>query len=202
MSTHTYALSDFPNEKVAPRKLNTEVLGACGQETTSINVNGSQATLTFEPDLPAEQEANLDAVVAAHDGVERIVDFVAASEAIGLELQITEDATWQMLGGVVTNPLFFIPNSEEVIGRIVGQVKTQGVGVEIRLVEDGTEVQLNSNVFQAPDTAGAWQSFKFQTDTPPQSQDETLYRLEGRLNGATSASLRFTSMTLLRVFER
>lgn len=199
MSTHVYDLTDFPNTKAAGAKLSAEIEAACGQVPLSVDVGASQVIIEFSPDLPAEQEANLDAAVAAHDGVRAIVEFIAASEAVNTEKAITQDQTWEVLGGVVTNPLFFIHDPNQVVARVVGQLKTVGVGMEMRLVENSGEKVLTSAVFQAPDSADAWQEFKFQTDVPPDSQTETLYRLEGRLNGATSASIRFTAMTLLRV---
>ena len=198
MSTHAFDLTSFPNGKVAAEKLTAEILAACAQAPSSVDVGSEQATLTFEPDLPAEQEANLAAAVAAHDGLRIIVDFIAASEAVNTEKAITQQ-TWEVLGGVVTNPRFFIHDPNQIVALVVGQLKSVGSGVELRLVEDGSEVQLNTTEFAAPDTGDAWEAFKFQTDVPPTGTTECLYRLEGRLNGATSASLRFTSMTLLRV---
>lgn len=107
---------------------------------------------------------------------------------------------WQVLGGVVANPGFFTPNLPKVMGRVVGSVKAVGAGAELQVVEEdpvGGDVVLGTYV--VPDSAGAWVVLKFSAMlAAPRAGDHT-YRLEGRLNGATSMALRFTSLSMLEL---
>jgi hypothetical protein len=108
------------------------------------------------------------------------------------------DATdWSVIGGVVTNVGFFMNDVTRAIGRIVGELKTSGTGVELRVVRgDGTAMRTAS--FAAPDTHGQWQVLTFQTDKLPDAGEQT-YILEGRLGAAAAGEVRFVSMTLLEV---
>jgi hypothetical protein len=130
-----------------------------------------------------------------------VVRFHATVEIADKNKDILADATWDDVGGVITSPDFFIPNLTRAFARVVGQYSTQGSGAELRLKEtqtDGTE-RIMSEVRALPDTGGVWLHLpSFNTNVPP-AAGQNLYQLEGRLNGATSASLRYTSMSLMEL---
>lgn len=125
--------------------------------------------------------------------------FKASSKMIEDEKAITADTTWETVAGVVTTIGFFLPDTTYAVGRVVGQVKTVGEGVQLRLVRDSDGTALNFNAFEPGDTGDVWQAMQFSTDQDPGGATD-LYRLEARLNGATSASLRYVSMSLLEVY--
>ena len=128
--------------------------------------------------------------------------FHAASKLVEhAEVAITADTTWQVLGGTVTSPSFFVDQMGSILGRIVGGIRTVGATVELRVVEvadDGSEVVMRVPAFIAADTGDVWKKFEFTTNVVPRENDNT-YRLEARLNGATSARVRYTSVTLLEL---
>ncbi len=132
-----------------------------------------------------------------------ILKFHASSKMIGKKASIPSASGWQELGGVVTNPAFFIDDMNSVIGRIVGSYKANGGGAELRIMESNDDYpeaarSLVAASYQLPDTNGKWSHFAFNTDISPSGQSLT-YSLEGQLNAATSAELRFVSLSLLEL---
>lgn len=125
------------------------------------------------------------------------VRFHAASKLVESAVPFTS-SSWTPLGGVVSNPGFFLKLLTEGLARITGSIKTDGT-IELRVTEDG--VQIQSALYEHGDTGGAWQIFKFTADGDPQPGDHE-YCLEGRVVGATSAEVRFTSMSLLELEYR
>lgn len=145
-------------------------------------------------------KAIVDAVVAAHAGLQG-ADFKASSKMVEqAELDIIQDVTWQVLGGVVTNPSYFVPNVAAAFGKIICISKAVGDTAQLRVVErdlsDNTEVVCCEKTI--PETANM-EAFDFNTETPPRFGTME-YRIEGRLNGATSAAVGFVSMSLFKVY--
>jgi hypothetical protein len=143
-------------------------------------------------------KAIVDAVVASHAGLQA-ADYKAASKLVEeAKLDIVQDLTWQVLGGVVTNPSYFIPDIATAFGKIQCVEEAVGATAELRIMErnpaDNTEVECC--LVQIPE-ANDMQAFDFNTTTPPRV-GVMEYRLEGRLNGATSASVGFVSMSLFK----
>lgn len=208
MAQYTYPTSSTASDTVNPSQLEAEVL-AVPLATTGIVVrdvqrvanglySGGDFVIEFASPLDPSEESALDAVVAAHVGAPTYaLIFHASSLAIGNPAAITSDQTWQDLGGVVTTPSFFVSNLNAIIARIVGDARAVGSGAELRLVED--ESRVLSPVALIPDTGGSWGLLPpFNSDQPP-SAGQHVYTLQGRLNGANSASLRYTSLTLMEL---
>jgi hypothetical protein len=126
--------------------------------------------------------------------------FRASNHLCNSEVAVTEDATWQVIGGVVSSVGVVVFDRTKAKGRLVCGVKTSGTQVEMRITEDknGSVVVLNTSVYQVADTSDAWVNIGFNTDVVPRAGRNT-YRLEARLNGATSATIRYAALTLLEV---
>ena len=200
-ASYTYALTDFvaSSGKVNPGKLVEEVSAALAITPTTVDVD-ADVVITFTDALSSGDETDLNAVVAAHTGIRTNLIFHAASKLINESLEITSESDWQDLGGAVTNIGFFIKDLANARGRVVSACKTVGSGAQLRIVEDNgvdTPTVLRA-AFDIGDTGGNWLLKKFFTDTNPSSGDAQ-FILQGRLNGATSASIRFVTLTLLEV---
>lgn len=128
--------------------------------------------------------------------------FHATSKIINDAVAVTEDASWQVVGGVVSDVSFFTADVSRALGRVVLGAKTTGTGAQLRVVEEAVdgdgEVDMKPTPHAIPDTSDAWLPEKFSTTVPPRGGDRT-YRLEARRNGATTFSLRFASMSLLSI---
>lgn len=204
MSAYNYSHTDFANDLFNEDKLKQEIAAnesistALDYIKSSEDVESGATTVTFgfPTDLSAGEQTALDVLVAAHDGAPPTqVRFHASSSIIGGEANITE-ADWTVLGGVVTTPEFFCPAVQCLKARIVGSLNTDGEGAELRIVEDGTTV-LGS--FVMPDSSQAWAQMQWFTTVSPSSGTHE-YTIEAKLNGATSAKMRFVSMSLLEFF--
>ena len=153
--------------------------------------------LTFATDLTAEEKAALDLYMT--DAGYAVVSaawplFHAATTVTSDEVLITT-LDWMDLGGVVTTPDFFCDDLARLFGRVIGEYRAVGTGAQLRIVEDGVRVM--SPEGDLPDTAAAWVLTPgLMTDQPSLAGKHT-YTLQGRLNGAISASIRFTSMSLI-----
>jgi len=193
-----YLTSDFvTNNAVAVGKFKTEIEeSSIVAAVESIIRVGDVVDTWFASTLSGGDETTFDGLVAAHDGVASTsIQFHAASKLVEGDLAITEDASWQCLGGAVTTPDFFSSNIAAMIGRITGRYKTDGSTVELRMVEDGTTALGTTTL---PDTASAWATMQWMASTAPSAGTHE-YTLEGRLNGSTSASVKFCSVSLLEV---
>ena len=100
-----------------------------------------------------------------------------------------------MLGGSPTHPTFFgIADAEDIVIKASGEMRVSGAGVELRIVRSSDGVAVTSALTPG-DTSGAWDPFSLTTDVALALTPET-YILEGRLNGAAPASVRFTVLQL------
>lgn len=127
----------------------------------------------------------------------RPLRFLASSKLAEGTIQITSDQSWDLIGGVVSSPDFFLPDLSRAYCRILCSVNADGG--QLRVIErqgDGTETDMKAPPIEVSDTAGDWKTVKFWlTAVPNVGTNE--YRLEGRLNGASSLLVRFVSISLL-----
>jgi hypothetical protein len=202
MTDYAYSLADdFPNHKISPDKLATEIRasGSITTEFSGASTVGDACTLSFAADLSSNEKASLDAIVAAHDGVDITVAYKIAASLIGQSIDIVESEAWQELGGVSVNVEFYCPELDKAFAIVEYSAKAVGSSAQLRVIEvddEGAEVVMSAN---APIVASTgWKVSKFQTDHSPAHGDRT-YILQGRLNGATSASIRYTALVLIEV---
>jgi len=197
MATYEYTVAtDFPNAKVNPAKLGSEIQAAGIVEYSHTNTEAGVCYVVCTAELTEAQVTLLNELVASHDeAAPPQYKFHASSSLVGMSTEISEVTDWQILGGVVTTPGFFCA-VENIVSRILAQVEVSGTGAELRVMENG--VRLIGSVLLS-DTVGAWSSIKFySSDVPTDGTNE--YSLEGRLNGASSLKIRFCSMSLLERF--
>lgn len=123
--------------------------------------------------------------------------FLASSKLAEGTVKIVSDQDWDLIGGVVTTPDFFLPDLSRALGRVLCSVN--GDGGQLRIIErqeDGTETDLKQPAVEVSDTAGGWKTVRFwMSGVPTNGTNE--YRLEGRLNGATGLQVRFVTLSLL-----
>lgn len=182
---------------LASSKLHSEIAASAISAVFShLVVEGGSCWVHTNSPLTVGEKDALDAVVAAHDGTPLLqVRFHGASTIAHGEVGVTE-SDWALVGGVVTTPDFFAPVAS-LRARVTGSFKTVGTSAELRLVEDGTTV-LGS--FELPDTAGAWEKMQWHTSAAA-SEGTHEYTLEARLGSATSASVRYVSMSVLEFYS-
>lgn len=108
---------------------------------------------------------------------------------------------WTDLGGVVTNPSFFVPNVAAVIGLVTGNIRTNGLGAKLRVVEDVVGAENILIEQPLPDTGGAWQVFQFLTGNPSANPIEKTYTLRGDAAGLATAEARFMSLALVEILQ-
>lgn len=203
MINYPYSITDdFPNQKINPDHLVPEieassiVTGLC-----DVTVKGDSVSICFDSSLSGADETTLDGLIAAHQGnptTEAV--FHASSKLVEDEKNITSDQTFECVGGSVTSPSFFSSNLAACFGRCIGEVFVDGTGFEMQITEtnDADTEDKNVSAFAVADTGGVWKRFKFSTDVLIRTGENT-YKLEGRLNGAASAKVRFVSLSLLEV---
>lgn len=132
------------------------------------------------------------------------VTFHATSRIVGKEVEITNDETFEGVGGgIVTNPGFFASSLAHTFGRVTCAVKTVGLGAQLKTVEDGLDgspMDMTSAPFEFPDTEGEWRMFNINTNVPPHTGDHE-YGIQLKRGGATSFHIRSAHMTLLEVVQ-
>ena len=127
------------------------------------------------------------------------IDYITSSKILEGAIVIPS-SDWTDVGGVVTTADFFVENLAEAVGRIIGEFQSDG-NVDFKLVEVGTGSPNRdmSAVYTVGDTSGAWEKHKFSTNAAPSAGTQT-FCLLAKLNGAVTASIRYISLSLLRVY--
>ena len=158
-------------------------------------------TADFDAGLSAGEETALDAVVTAH--VKNAANYIshgALSVCAGV-CQLPAGATFEDLGGVLVKVDFAIADLTKALGQANMVVEATGTGAELRIVERlGTDLSDEVVIAAAQaiaDSSGARSVAVLNTDTLLRG-GRNEYVLQGRLNGATSASI---SSAVLIVLE-
>jgi hypothetical protein len=194
MTKYTYTAASFLNGKVNTNKLHATIgANAIGATFAGVTATLGQCDVFFSADLSGSDKAVLDGLIAAHTDIHTVYDFVESSALMTEEKLITGVLTWDVLAGLFTNPSFF-GSLDTLIARFVMQGKATVNPAEIQVVENngGTDVVVGTAVIPA----GDWSAVKFFTTVPFRAGDSN-FRVEGRLNAATTASVRNISVTLM-----
>jgi len=169
----------------------------------SIGSPAGDCVFTFADVLPAPDEAQLDAICAAHTGVRVVTSMESSSPVVVGEVTVTEDVAWQNIAEIVTTPSFFTDNLPDLFGRIVGEYKAvAGGGGELPQIQVCEKVagQANEDKMSPPvDMAASadWSTFGASTDVVVRNGYHNTYVFQARLNGATSFELKWTTMSMI-----
>lgn len=212
MSDHTYdralvdGVWDIDNPKDVdesgnPVRLVKRIESALPSKAFSLRCDADQCVLSFVDDLTAGEITTLDATVSAHKAASGTpapkLHFVATSTIAASEAALSGSPV--AVGGVVTNPSFFA-DVASLVGRLVGSYKASGGPLELQLTEDNgqsTEDKFSALVL-LPDTGDAWTPFAVMTDISPRAGQCDYCLVANYGAGASSASIRHTSLTMLR----
>jgi hypothetical protein len=188
-----------------PIPLATQVKGVLPGKVFTLRCNGAVATFDFADELTAPEIALLDTAVAEHKAPtssDPPTTHIGRPTAQLLGTTVVDlDATWKEVGGVVTNPGFWVPNPAMSFSVVTLCAEVDGVGAEMKVVQvvGGVETDLNSIPVALPDSGGAWSTFSFTTDQPPQGGQEARYVVKARLGAATSANIKELSIALVEI---
>lgn len=132
-----------------------------------------------------------DALTLVATQIPPAYDFAGSSKMV---VGAVTSQGWEVLDGLVTNLGVFTTDPSKAVGKVTGEIQVSGTGLELRLTKGDGSTPISAS-FAHADTGGEWQIFGFTTNAPGDLGDQA-YRLEARLNGATSAALRFTSLSI------
>jgi hypothetical protein len=150
-TTYNYAAIAFPSSKASGSSLQSAIAASTiAQALTDLNigVSGDPAEycqLTFADVLSAGDQTTLDGIVAAEQGVTVVATMKGSLNAVPGTEAVTEDATWQLLGCVITTPQFFVANISELLGRFIGEYNGDGGQVRIMEEVDGEAAEAKIN---------------------------------------------------------
>jgi translation initiation factor 2 gamma subunit (eIF-2gamma) len=106
---------------------------------------------------------------------------------------------WAILGSVVSSPAALIPEFTKILGKLNLIAKVVGTGAEVRIVEDdlaGNPVVLVTAA--VADTGDTW-TFRTALTGVAVREGAHEYRVEVRLNGASSFSIRSAVLAMLKL---
>jgi len=206
MAVYKFNRTETAGHAVCASRLGMELEAVIGVMPDQIDIEQDLVEVVYDTPLTAEQELGLGQVYSGHTG-EQIpyVKFYAATKLVQTEVVITQQNEWQQLGGVLTRPGFFVKNVDRSFARLAGfikYVKVDGnaIGPELRVVRQDFKgedlVMTNPIIHTESYNPVEWHPFEMFT-TPISSDLEAEYRIEGRLNGAVSSSIKYVSLTLL-----
>lgn len=205
ITKYQYTIStQTANDKVNGNQLALEIAAdpaiIIALDHLDANIEPDKLDVYMADALTAPEETALTAVVLATQGVGLTTTLLGALTLVNAEKIITGDAVWDIMEGLLTTPSFFTSDMSQISARIIGEHK--GTGGQLRLVENvdgsGDEEKINP-FFEFPDTSGAWVRFKVDSDVVPREGIRNLYRTECRLDGTASLSLRYATISMLKV---
>lgn len=155
------------------------------------------------PNNPAHTIVPADTVIL----IDRLFELKSNSTImLGVVAPTAVDPAWEEVGAVVVDVNFIIPNLAKAIGRFVGDYKTSGAGVKVRIMEykDG-EADSQLKQVTLPNTADAW-AHDSSVDTDPSVVEmrdgRNRYTLECQLpDGGTSAEFRDGTLALIEQMD-
>lgn len=202
MSHYDYLNTDFPNDIFNEDKLEQEIAADETITATLTYIHSAEDVETgvttvsfhFDVDLTTGEQTALDTIVANHDGQPPVGYKYHATSSLVEAKAIVDSDIWNYMASAVTTPDFFMDDLTKFVGRVIGAYRAVGDGAELRVLEDDESKILGS--FSMTDTQGEWSTMQFFSSVLPTSGTHE-YILQGRLNGATEAEIRGTSMTIL-----
>jgi hypothetical protein len=155
-------------------------------------------TIIFDSALSAGEETTLDTIITNHDAVTPDYDTLSEVSILTAETALS-GSSWADLGGAIAKLEFLAPLSK-ILGQINFCGEATGTGAEVRVVERlGTDLAdevVVAGPYSIADSSGAWGVHAVNTGVVPRA-GRNEYCLQGRLNGATSASIRSAVLIVL-----
>jgi len=211
--TYHFDFSDFDNNMVHTEAIDAEIKAVMPSgvvyEGHVIEHSGDNAGVAFyfQDSLSPTVSGTLSATVSSHQGYILRKKFVVSSKMVEREFEITATGTnvvdWDVLGGSTTSVSFFLEDVTEAVANTVGELKTVGSGTKLTIVSKPPFGEMTNHMavpFEMIDTQGAWIPFQFASQIPTTTQGAITYCILGMVPSGTSAHIRFTSTTMLRVY--
>ena len=203
---YTYPFSDFtssPGNLPKNRKLLADIeAAALGEVVEWISEDpdagaGGECTVSM---AAAITKADLDTVVAAHDGIEiQLTQVMETSHLASGESTITViDPTRETIDGMTTDPRTINAVMSKVGFIVMGELWTDGSGAKLWLVENNDGVSVDVASYVVPNTASSWQPFMFKSSVDPTGPDDGFnsYVLEGATADGVVFKVRFLGVSL------
>ena len=203
-TTYTYSISgDITAGAVNNNDLTVEIDDAAIVPVLlRIDTHGDVLDIGFDDALSGGEKTTLDAVVLAHLGAAFVPLVVYAAATIVIaDLQITDNATWQDLGAAIFRASDFGQVAQMRVHLRLETKSVHGGGTpQLRLVDDDGSIltELHATPWFTIADVATFAPDAFQAITTPPIDDIVPHRirLEGRLNGSTSASIKRAHITL------
>lgn len=132
------------------------------------------------------------------------LEYPAEIKIVEGDKPITQDATWQHLGGVTADLSVKTEVLVNAFGRFSGDYKTVigggGEKAQLRIREDDGVSNVTLRTISLPDTSDVWKRDASVDTNVVFRVGRNRYTLEGRLNGAVSASVRDGLFALIEMF--
>lgn len=177
-------------------------IGTGDVELDMLWTDAERAVFLAEVTSTQLDEEQKDVGMSPHMGARYPV--MAQVKVVEGTVPITEDATWQHLGGVtgdLSKSAIVLANA---FGRLSGDYKSvKGAGNEkaqFRIREDDGTTVVTLVTADIPGTSDAWKRDAELDTTTTMREGRNRYTLEARLNGAVSASLRDGIFALIEKF--
>lgn len=170
-------------------------------ESVTEDAPGSDGfTVVFDAALSEGEETTLDGLITAHiKNAANYISHGALSVCDGV-CPLPAGATFEDLSGVLVKVDFAIPNLTKALGQANMVAEATGTGAEVRIVERlGTDLSDEVVVGAAmalTDSSGVFSVAVLNTSVLLRG-GRNEYMLQGRLNGATSASIRSAVVLVL-----
>jgi len=152
----------------------------------------------FEPGLD-RNSWRWDGSAFVDGGSKTRLSFLASSKLVADEAPITS-TDWEDLGGVSTDLSFFCSDMTCLRGQALGNAKASGRGAELRIIERSRS---GETVLSAPFSIAespSFQPFEIGTNAAPATGQNT-YVLQGRLGGASLASVQYVTLATFEVTQ-
>lgn len=175
-------------------------IGPTCEHITEDSAGSDGFMVDFDAALSAGEETTLDGLITAHiKNAANYISHGALSVCPGVG-QLEAGATFKDIGGVLVKVDFAIPDLTKALGQANMIVEATGTGAELRLVERlGTNLSDEVVIGAAQaiaDSSGAFSVAVLNTSVLLRG-GRNEYVLQGRLNGATSASIRSAVLLVL-----
>lgn len=206
MADRTFPITETSDDLVNVGRLRAEIEADCAtwvpvRSLVELHHEGGVIYVEFDAELDAGHNTSLNNIIAAHVGY--TVPPPRLMEAVQIfsgSHTITSDASWQRIGGVITDTWFFNNNSpDNLFCNNDFEINTDGATVQARIVEkkDGeSDVEVMPPV-TLPDTSGAWAKYQSLALVEPR-KGPNVYEVQAKLNGTLNASIRSWVMSLMR----